>query len=153
MADARGMRRPRNAALWIGGVLTLAVALLAWLGPLLAPRDPLKQQFIIENTATGRFIRPPLPAFTVPGYPLGTDVYGRDVLSQLLWSLGPTLTLAVVVAGARLALGLALGLAAGWLASARGLVGRALDQLIAAALAAPVLFVALFVLAALSIFG
>ena len=79
MLDARGMlRRRAGARLWLSaGWLTLlcAVALLA---PWIAPKDPLAQDLFL-----GR-----LPPFwvpgTEPGYWLGTDSLGRDVLSRII---------------------------------------------------------------------
>lgn len=136
---------PINWPLWVGLGLLVVVAYLALYGSTLAPRDPLQENFIVQNTRTGKFVKPPLPAFTVPGFPLGSDEFGRDVLSQLLWAVRPTLTLVLVVAALRLTLGTLIGLLSGWSAGWRG---RLLDGLISAGLAAPVLFVALCLIAA-----
>jgi ABC-type dipeptide/oligopeptide/nickel transport system permease subunit/outer membrane protein assembly factor BamB len=137
-----------NWPLWLGGLIVLCVLWLALEGPRLAPRDPLQENFIVQNPSTGEFVKPPLAAFTVPGFPLGTDHFGRDLYSQLLWAVRPTLTLVLVVAALRLVVGIVVGLASGWSA---GRWGRILDALISAALAAPVLFVALVTLAAVGI--
>ncbi len=137
-----------NWPLWLGGLMVLFVVYLALEGPRFAPRDPMKENYIVQNTVTGEFIKPPLAAFTTPGFPLGTDEFGRDVYSQLLWAVRPTLTLVLVVAAVRLVVGLVVGLASGW---SPGRWGRALDTLISAALAAPVLFVALCLIAAVGI--
>lgn len=134
-----------NWPLWVGLALLAAVVYLALFGPMLAPRNPLQENFIVQNIRTGKFVKPPLPAFTVPGFPLGSDEFGRDVLSQLLWAVRPTLTLVLVVAALRLTLGTLIGLLSGWSATWRG---RLLDGLISAGLAAPVLFVALCFIAA-----
>lgn len=136
---------PINWPFWVGLSLLAFVVYLALYGSTLAPRDPLQENFIVQNTRTGKFVKPPLAAFTVPGFPLGSDEFGRDVLSQLLWAVRPTLTLALVVAALRLTLGTTIGLFSGWSA---GWHGRLLDGLISAGLAAPVLFVALCLIAA-----
>lgn len=129
----------------LGALVVLLIAYIALDGPTIAPRDPLQENFIVRNTA-GEWVKPPFAPFTVPGFPLGGDTFGRDILSQLLWAVRPTMTLVLVVAALRLVLGIVIGLASGWSA---GGVGWALDAGIAGALAAPVLFVALCVIAVL----
>src|SRR5258706_7102303 len=131
--------RPRNWSLIIGNALALLSGVLAIAGPDLAPQAPLHDTFILRNYA-GEWTKPPFPLFTVPGFYLGSDVFGRDLLSQLLWALRPTLTLVLLVAALRLTLGIAIGLVAGW---AAGAAGRSFSSLISAALSVPVLFVAL----------
>jgi peptide/nickel transport system permease protein len=92
-----------------------------------------------------QFAKPPVPAFTYAEFPLGVDDYGRDILSRLLYGLGPTLWIVLLVVVIRLIAGIVLGLWAGW---SSGYAGRFLDTLISACLATPVLFVALFFIAA-----
>jgi len=127
MRDTVEMRERRlrriNWPLVIGSLLILIVAFLAVAGPSLAPRDPLEEHWVIQ--VDGQWIRRPFPAFT-PGYPLGSDGVGRDLLSWLLWGVRPTLVMVIVVASVRLALGMTIGLAAGW---SMGRVGRTLDAL------------------------
>ena len=92
MRDARAeIRRPLGARLWLsGGWLTLLV-LGALLAPWIAPHDPLAQDLF-----AGR-----LPPFwqdgAQPGYWLGTDSLGRDVLSRMLY--GARLALVTIAAG------------------------------------------------------
>src|SRR5690606_25271326 len=80
MADARALPRRRlDARLWLaGGWLTLAL-LAAIFAPLVAPHDPLAQDLMLER----------LPPFWMqgaePGYWLGTDSLGRDLLSRLIY--------------------------------------------------------------------
>ena len=76
MRDARGeIRRPLGLRLWLsGGWLTLLV-LAAVFAPLIAPKDPLMQDLFL-----GRM--PPFwQSGAEPGFLLGTDSLGRDVLS------------------------------------------------------------------------
>ena len=136
----------RNWPLTVGAVLVVLVSLLAWFGPGLAPRDPIKPNYIVQDPLTGEFVKPPFPAFTMPGFPLGTDALGRDTLSQLLWAIQPTLILVIVVGALRLVLGVAIGTLAGW--SPRW-PGRAAEALTSVLLGVPVLFVALCAIAAL----
>lgn len=88
---------------WLPLTITAFVLLVALLGPLLAPRDPLA------------FVGPIYGA-PEPGFPLGFDHMGRDVLSRLLH--GGSQLVAMSVAAALLAwlLGTALGLVAGYTA-------------------------------------
>src|SRR3990172_4341308 len=137
-----------NWPLLLGSVLVLFAVYLSVAGPGLAVHDPLKENFIVENPVTREFVKPPFPAFTLPDFPLGSDQYGRDLLSQLLWAVRPTLTMVLLVAALGLVVGTVVGLASGWWA---GRWGRALDALISGALAAPVLFVALCLIAAVGI--
>lgn len=132
-----------NWALWLGGFLVAGAVFLAVAGPSLAPADPLQENFVIFLKPG--FLKPPLAPFQAPGFPLGADEFGRDLWSRLLWAVRPTLTLVLVVAAARLTLGLLVGLAAGW---SRGRTGRVLDALIGGALSIPVLLAALFIIAA-----
>lgn len=136
----------RNWPLLLGGLIVLFVIVLAIVGPALAPQDPLEEHNIIKVNDGWEIA--PFPAFTVPGFPLGSDSRGRDLLSRLLWAVRPTMTLVAVVAFVRLILGTLIGLASGW---SSGWAGRALDAAIAGALSVPVLMVALGAIAAVGI--
>jgi peptide/nickel transport system permease protein len=131
-----------NWVLWVGILLALAVGLMAVFGPGFAPADPMQESYIGQSG--DRFIKPPFPPNTVDGYPLGSDEWGRDLLSRLLWAVRPTMLLVLVVAAVRLVVGITAGLVSGW---SRSWVARLLDTLISACLTAPVFFVALCVIA------
>ncbi len=137
-----------NWPLWIGASLVLAVLLLAASGSALAPQDPVKPNYIVLNPATGEFVKPPFAAFVVPGFPLGTDPLGRDILSQVLWAVRPTLTLVLLVTALRLVLGTLIGLTAGW---GHGRLSRLLESMTSLALIVPVFLVALCLIAAFSV--
>ncbi|MBI4929082.1 MAG: ABC transporter permease subunit [Anaerolineae bacterium] len=142
---ANAMRRPAsswNWALWTGLLMALIVLLMAFVGPMLAPADPMKENYI--GQVGERFIKPPFPPNTIEGFPLGSDEWGRDLLSRLLFAIKPTMTLVLVVAAVRLVIGIAAGMISGW---SRSWFSRVLDVLISASLTIPVLFVALFVIA------
>jgi peptide/nickel transport system permease protein len=118
------------------------VIFIAIAGPSLAPRDPTEENVIIQ--VGDEWHVPPFDALTVPGFPLGSDFFGRDLLSRVLWGIRPTLTMVAVVAAVRLILGVAIGMSAGW---STGKIGRGLDAAISAALSVPALMVALGVIA------
>jgi peptide/nickel transport system permease protein len=142
--DRRRVRR--NWPLVLGAVIVLIVLLIALAGPTLAPRDPLEENTIIQ--VDDRWETPPFPFFAVPGFPLGSDQFGRDLLSRLLWAVRPTLVMVTIVAVVRLFLGTAIGLGAGWFSSQ---FGHALELVIGAALTVPVLLVALGAIALLGV--
>ena len=62
-----------NATSWIGLVIFLLVVALALLAPVISPYDPLNQDILAR-------LQGPSAAHW-----LGTDSYGRDILSRLLW--------------------------------------------------------------------
>lgn len=74
-------RRPLVACSLIVVAAVLAVAVA---GPLLAPHDPLAINQNAVNEASS------------PQYLLGTDEFGRDILSRLLVGIRPTILVAVV---------------------------------------------------------
>ncbi len=136
-------RRPILWSLWLGALLVGLTLGIAWIGPQLAPKDPLHDTFIVR-TGTGEFLRPPFAPGQVADFPLGTDTYGRDTLSRLLWGVRPTLTLAMSVAALRLLIGLLVGVFSGWSSSWGARLATTVTN---GALSVPVLFVALLVLA------
>jgi peptide/nickel transport system permease protein len=102
----------------IGGAVILAIVLLALAAPLLAPFSP-------EQLATGRRLSYPSAAHW-----LGTDEFGRDIYSRLLYGARLTLYIGLVAVGIGLVSGIAVGAvsayAGGWLG---GLLMRAIDLL------------------------
>jgi peptide/nickel transport system permease protein len=135
---------PHNWSLIFGGGLALIVIFIAFFGPLFAPQDPMKNSYVAHYQ--GIFIRPPFPP-GVKGFPLGSDEVGRDILSRLLWAVRPTMILVFVVAALRLSIGVLAGILSGW---SKGRLSHILDTIISNALAVPVLFVALCIIAALA---
>jgi len=122
MADGRGqVRRRLGLRLWLSaGWLTLLL-LAAVLAPWISPKDPLAQDLFLAR----------LPPFwmdgTEPGYWLGTDSLGRDVLSRILHGARVAMTVALVAGTLTCVIGAALGLLAGFL---RGWVDMVISRLI-----------------------
>jgi peptide/nickel transport system permease protein len=134
----------RSAALVSGAILTSLWFAVFVFGASLAPRSPTDFNYVV---AIGdRFIAPPFPAFVTGEFPLGSDSFGRDTLSRLLWAVQPTLLLAFSIGALRVVIGALLGMAAGW---SDGRIGRVLDAATSAAVSLPVLLVALLVVAGL----
>jgi len=94
-----------------GGVLLLAILIVALFAPLLSPHPPSRQNVIDQLEG---------PSST---YLLGTDQYGRDVLSRLLWASRPSLFIGVSSILLALLGGLILGMTAGY-------YGGAVDHLL-----------------------
>lgn len=93
-------RRPR--ALGIGYTLLAAIALVALLGPLLSPHDPIRQD--LSN----------ILARPNSLHPLGTDHLGRDLLARLLHGAPYTLGIAIICVAGAASLGIAIGTIAAW---------------------------------------
>lgn len=91
-----------NKTSWVGLGLFLLVCLLAILAPLLAPYDPLEQNILFR-------LKPPSAE-----YWMGTDYYGRDILSRLLYGARISLTIGLLAIGAALLIGSLIGLIAGY---------------------------------------
>jgi ABC-type dipeptide/oligopeptide/nickel transport system permease subunit len=132
------LSRPRplrqNPAAWIGAILLLAIIGLSLAAPGLTSYDPIA-------TAPAEQLQPPSL-----GHPAGTDLFGRDVWSRLLWggrlSLGAG-TLAVVLA---VLPGSLLGLLAGY---TDGRLDFFLMRIVDVLLAFPSLLLALTIVALL----
>ena len=126
-----------NWPLIVGLLLVAIIVILAIIGPTIAPKDPSEEVNI--TMINSKWYIPPFDIGT-PGYPLGSDRFGRDLYSRLLWGIRPTMIMVIVVAVVRLVIGIIIGLSAGWFT---GKTARALNGLIQIALALPVLLVAL----------
>ncbi len=91
-----------NKTSWIGLVVFLIVVVAAILAPELAPSDP-NDQNILEK----------LRAPTLEHW-LGTDSFGRDTLSRLVYGARFSLIIGVVSTLAAMVIGTAIGMLAGW---------------------------------------
>lgn len=94
------LRRNRLAMVALCYIVILIVAAL--LAPLLAPQDP-----IVQNLSQVR--EPPSPA-----HPFGTDLYGRDILSRVLYGSRIALMVGVIATAVAITIGLLLGGIAGY---------------------------------------
>ena len=108
--------------LWLAGGWLMLLCAAALLAPLIAPHDPLAQDLFLERL-------PPvwLPG-SEPGYYLGTDSLGRDVLSRLIYGTQIALVVAILAGGAACLIGSALGLIAGYFGGwPDRIIGRIVD--------------------------
>src|SRR5262249_54083272 len=91
-----------NKTSWIGLAIFVIVIALAVLAPAIAPFDP-NEQNILEK------LRPPTAEHW-----LGTDSFGRDTLSRVLYGARISLVIGTVSTLIAMAIGTAIGLLAGW---------------------------------------
>ncbi|GAC1040107.1 ABC transporter permease [Rhizobium sp. No.120] len=91
-----------------GGGFILILIILAIFAPYIAPKDPLEQD-LMSGTLPPAWIEG-----SDPGFLLGTDDLGRDVLSRAIFGTRIALTVAFVAAGLAALIGTLLGLLAGW---------------------------------------
>ncbi len=117
----------------IGGWIILVFLIIAILGAIgLTPHDPLKQYRL------DRLIGPN------GTYWMGTDLFGRDVVSRLMLGIGQSFVVAFSSVALATIAGTVLGLAAAWLGRRwDGLVMRIMDVL----LAFPAILLALLIVA------
>ncbi len=92
----------RNPITLLGFGLIALIAVAAVLAPVLAPYDP-------KATDPGAILRPP-----GPGHPLGTDAFGEDIRSRVLWGARVDLGIAFGAVAIALLVGSALGAIAGF---------------------------------------
>jgi peptide/nickel transport system permease protein len=90
------------------GGFVLILLILAIFAPYIAPKDPLEQD-LMSGTLPPAWIEG-----SDPGFLLGTDDLGRDVLSRAIFGTRIALTVAFVAAGLAAFIGTLLGLLAGW---------------------------------------
>lgn len=130
------LRFAANPLALVGLAIIVALVLVAAFAPLVAPHSPYA-----GDLANDRLLPP-----GSPGFLLGTDDQGRDILSRLIW--GSRLTLAVVVLVAIIAapVGLVVGTVSGY---AGGWIDAVLMRVTDIFLAFPKLVLALAFVAAL----
>lgn len=134
LTSLRGSYRKLGAAGSIALILLVVTSLLIVLGPIVwtTPPDAID--------VTNRFAGPSLE------HPLGTDDFGRDMLSRILYGGRLSLLGAVLVTAGETVLGLLIGAAAGTLP---GRAGHAFSRLIDLLLALPSLVIAMALVGAL----
>lgn len=141
MAEGRlKVQRRAGARLWLSGGWLALVVLGALLAPWIAPHNPLDQDLFASR----------LPPFWMagaePGYWLGTDNLGRDVLSRILFGARIALIVAVVAGIATGLIGATLGLIAGYY---RGWADTVISRLIDIWMAFPPVLFAILLIAVL----
>ena len=95
-------RKKRLLWLSVSGCFVLLVMVVGVLSPLLAPHDPLETNY-------RQVLKPPSST-----YLLGTDEFGRDILSRLMYGTRPSLLVATGATILASLMGTVLGVTAGY---------------------------------------
>ncbi|OCX66536.1 peptide ABC transporter permease [Thioclava sp. SK-1] len=103
----------------LAAVVLALIVLGALLAPWVAPHDPIAQNPIMR-------LKPPGPDFL-----LGTDAYGRDLLSRVIYGARVSLLIGLGVTVMAVVLGLAIGLVSGFFRVADAIIMRIMDGLMA----------------------
>jgi peptide/nickel transport system permease protein len=98
------VRLSRDPVAMVALAVVLAIVLAAVFAPLIAPADPLKGSMI-------RRLRP----IGFPGYPLGSDELGRDMLTRLIYGGRLSLFIGVTPVLCAFVVGSGIGIFAGYL--------------------------------------
>lgn len=109
-----------NKASWVGLGMFLLVVILALLAPVIAPHDPIEQNIFdkLEGPSAE--------------YWLGTDTFGRDIFSRIIWGARISLAIAVFSIAAAMIIGTIIGLLAGYIGGRFDvIVMQAMDVLLA----------------------
>jgi peptide/nickel transport system permease protein len=101
----------RNRLFWVGLVLLAMIVVVAVFAPLIAPHDPLEQNIVAR-------LEPPGGEFL-----LGTDSYGRDVLSRLIYGARISLLVGFVAILIAMVIGSTIGIVSGY-------IGGRFDQIV-----------------------
>ena len=115
-------------------VVVFLFLLMATFAPLIAPYDPLTQSVLTVN-------RPPSLE-----HPVGTDQFGRDVLSRLIYGSRNSLILGLIAPFLAALIGTTMGVTAGFFG---GVLDRVISRVIDLLLAFPELLLAILIAAAL----
>ena len=104
------IRFRRNGVGMTGLGLVLLMVCTAVFAPVIAPYPPDKQ-FANGISLTGV---PVAPQWRIPGFVLGTDALGRDILSRIIWGARESLEVGIFATLVAVAIGVTLGLVAAW---------------------------------------
>jgi peptide/nickel transport system permease protein len=109
----------RNRSVLVGGLLLLAMALIAAFGPLFTA-DPIA-------LSPMQRLKPP----GTEGLWFGSDFLGRDIFARVVHGARISLSVGVAVAAIAIAIGLFLGMIAGYIRALDGVIMRIMDGLMA----------------------
>ncbi|MBI3506545.1 MAG: ABC transporter permease [Proteobacteria bacterium] len=134
LAVLRRLLSSERPATLVALAVAAAFVAIALLAPLIAPYDPLTQSYLRINT------------YPSMEHWLGTDQFGRDVLSRLLYGARNSLIFGLVSPTIAAVVGTALGVTAGYFG---GTTDRIISRIIDLLLAFPELLLAIMIAAAL----
>ena len=109
----------RNRLALTGFCIIAAFVVIAIIGPWIAPYDPLAQDLPAQLQGPSR------------AHWLGTDEFGRDLLSRIIVGTRVSLTVGIIATGIGAGIGTAIGLCAGYFRRLDGFLMRLMDVLLA----------------------
>ncbi|MCL4554776.1 MAG: ABC transporter permease [Actinobacteria bacterium] len=119
---ANGLRRRllKNRLAVVGALIVAGLVIVAAAAPLIAPYDPIEQNLPEQLKGPG------------PGHLFGTDDFGRDIFSRVVYGARVTIQVGVISVAIGLIAGVALGLLAGFYGGlADSIIMRVMDVLLA----------------------
>jgi peptide/nickel transport system permease protein len=125
----------RNKVGVAGALIVAGAVLTSLLAPLIAPYDPLEQDLANRFAAVGS-----------PNHLLGTDSFGRDMLSRLMWGGRISLLVGFVAGAIAISIGAPIGMISGY---RRGRLDTVVMRSVDVALAFPYLLLAIVIVGAL----
>jgi peptide/nickel transport system permease protein len=123
-----------NPTTMVGLLICIAILLAAVFAPWLAPHDPTEQDILNRLQPPGG------------DYPLGTDQFGRDILSRLMWGARISLSVSLSAIAIAMVIGGAIGMVSGYIG---GRVDLVTMQVMDVLLSFPSLILGLIVVALL----
>src|SRR3954469_1342013 len=121
-------RLARSQLAVAGAIILLVIVFAAMFAPYLSPDDPLEMNPTL-------LLQPPSAAHW-----LGTDEFGRDILSRVIWGARISLYVGGIAVTIALAVGVSLGLVAGYYG---GLVDDVINRVLDIVFAFPTILLAL----------
>ena len=114
--NKRWYKFKKNKMALLGTLLILVQILIAIFAPVLAPYDPYEQNLLKMTKGVG-----------TPGHILGTDNFGRDILSRLIYGTRISLLVGLTSVFLGLVVGVSMGLIAGYYPKIDNIIMRLID--------------------------
>jgi ABC-type dipeptide/oligopeptide/nickel transport system permease subunit len=130
------LRFRKNKAAMIGGTIIVLLWAIAICAPLVAPYDP------ISHLGSANRLLPP----GSPGYVLGTDDFGRDMLSRMIYGARISLQVGLIVVALSGSIGITLGALAGFYG---GVIDEVIMRVVDILMAFPFFILAIAIMAVL----
>ncbi len=104
----------RRKSVWFSGATLLILGLAAMLAPVISPHDPYQWSLTAAQSNLPPVWVQNAAKSGIADFPLGTDRYGRDILSRLLYGTRTAFSLAITAVPLAAVIGTLLGLIAGF---------------------------------------
>lgn len=131
LRDILKQLRTKKTAL-AGSIMFLAFVIIGIIAPLISPYDPLEMHLADSLVSPNQ------------QYLLGTDQYGRDILSRIIYGVQISLFVGALSAGGSVGIGVLLGMLAGYYG---GKIDNLIMRLVDTVMAIPLMLIAIGLLA------